>query len=259
MLEDSANDWEAVLFQLLCKSFGMKLNGDAFLNLAASFDFSVLRKNQHKKGTLENLLLGQAGFLEEGNEDVYYTKMQKEFQFLKNKFQLVPLHKQQFSFFRLRPPNFPTLRISQLAILYERHANLFSKVIENSDIDSFYELLSVETSVYWQTHYVFGKETKKRVKKTSNSFIDVLLLNAILPLKYAYMRHHNTIDFESLEKMLLEIKSEKNSIIDNFKRNGVKSSSAFDSQALLQLKQFYCDQKKCLQCGIGLQLLKSNS
>mgnify|MGYP001181513765 CR=1 FL=1 len=256
MLEASANDWEAVLFHLLSKSFGMNLNGGAFLSLSASFNFSVLRKCQYKKGVLENLLFGQAGFLEDTIEDVCYIQMQKEFEFLKKKFQLLPLSKQQFLFFRLRPPNFPTLRISQLATLYERHMNLFSKVIERSELEDFYKLFSVTTSDYWQTHYVFGKETKKRVNKTSKSFIDVLLLNAILPLKYAYMRHHNKVDFEILEEMLQKIKPEKNSIIETFQVKGVKIKSAFDSQALLQMKHFYCDQKKCLQCGIGLELLK---
>lgn len=256
MLDNAANDWEAVLFQLLCKSFGMKLNGAAFLDLSLSFDFSILRKNQHKEGVIENLLLGQAGFFEDNLEDAFYLQKQSEYQYLEKKYRLQPLSKQQFLFFRLRPSNFPTLRISQLASLYERHLNLFSKIIECTVLEDFYSLFSVDTSAYWQTHYVFGKESKIAVKKTSRSFIDVLLLNAILPLKYAYMRYLDKVDFEVLEKLLQRIKPENNSIIAAFKEKGVAVNSAFDSQALLQLKHVYCDEKKCLQCGIGLQLLK---
>lgn len=257
LLQNSQNNWEAVLFQLIAKSFGMKLNASAFLSLSTSFDFSIIGKNQHKQDSLENLLLGQAGFFEQDLEDAHYIEMKKEYTYLQKKYNLIPLRKQQFQFFRLRPSNFPTLRISQLARLYEKQQNLFSKVIDIKDVEKYYELFEVETSAYWKTHYVFGKESKIRSHRVSKPFIDILLLNAILPIKYAFMRHYNKVDFDELEKVLLAIKPEKNAIIQAFQQRGVQVNSAFDSQALLQLKNSYCDNKRCLQCAIGLQLLRS--
>ena len=259
MLENTQNDWEAVLFHLLSKSFGMKLNGTAFLDLSQSFEFSLLRKVRSVKGLIENLLFGQAGFLEESKEDVFFNQLKDEYHFLKRKYNVEPISKSHFHFFRLRPSNFPTLRISQLAVLYECHDNLFSKIIECVTLNDYYELFSVETSDYWKSHYVFGKESKKRVKKTTKAFIDVLLLNAVIPLKYAYLRFLNKINFIELEKLLYEIKPEKNSIIEKFQKEGVKVESSFSSQALLQLKNVYCDHKRCIECTIGLQILKKNS
>jgi len=257
LLKETSNDWEAVLFQLLAKNFGMKLNGDAFLNLAKSFDFSVLRKVCNQKGAMEYLLLGQAGFLEEKFEDIYFLEMRNEYQYLKRKFKLTPLYKGQFLFFRLRPANFPTIRISQLASLYEKQQNLFSKIIAATTREQFYELFSTRTSAYWETHYVFEKQVKPRVKKSSNAFVDLLLINTIIPLKYAYYKQQNKYIFEDLEALLESMTPEKNGILKAFDNLNVKATNGLESQALLQLKNEYCSKQRCLECAIGMKLMKS--
>lgn len=256
LLKSSNNDWEAVLFQLLSKSFGMKLNGDSFYNLSKSFDYSILRKCQNNPGALEILLFGQAGFFEKELEDVAFCNMKKEYSYLQKKFKLTTLFYGEFQFFRLRPNNFPTIRISQLANLYELNKNLFSKIIELYDVNKFYELFDVKASTYWDTHYVFGKESKSRIKRTSNKFSDILLINVIIPLKYAYAKYHHKNHTNQLEYLIESIGAEKNSIVDAYILNGVKVSSALQSQGLIELKQNYCDQKKCLDCSIGIRLIK---
>ena len=256
LLKETNNNWEAVLFQLLAKSFGMKLNGEAFLNLSKSFDFSVVRKSQSNKRQLEVLLMGQAGFLDVSIEEAAYTAMQKEYLYLQKKFKLIPLFKGQFKFFRLRPNNFPTIRLSQLASLYEEHQHLFSKIINTHEIKELYDLFLVKTSSYWETHYVFGKESKKSVKRTSNTFTDLILLNVIVPMKYSYDKHLNKNSPNKLESLVESIRPESNSIIEKYIQHGVHVKTALDTQGLLELKSAYCDQKRCLHCTIGLQLLK---
>ena len=257
LLKETSNDWEAVLFQLLAKNFGMKINGDAFLNLAKSLDFSIVRKLQNKEGSLEHALLGQAGFLEEKQEDIYFSIMKNEYEYLKHKFNLTPLFKGQFLFFRLRPANFPTIRISQLATLYENELNLFSKIMETNELQKFYELLSSKTSEYWKNHYVFGKEVKRQVKRTSNSFVNLILINTIIPIKYAYLKMQGKDVTEELMELLQLIQPEDNGVISAFSKIKVKAESAFESQALLQLKNEYCAKQKCLECAIGVKLIKS--
>ncbi|MEI6865385.1 DUF2851 family protein [Flavicella sp.] len=256
LLKQTNNDWEAVLFQLLSKSFGMKLNGETFLDLAKSFDFSVLRKCQQKKGLIEVLLMGQAGFFNDSFEDITYITMKKEYVYLQNKFNLTPMFKGQFQFFRLRPSNFPTLRISQLSNLYENHQNIFSKIIKMNDIHKMHQLFSLKASVYWENHYVFGKESEKRVKGTSNSFTDLIVLNVIIPLKYTYQKYHNKTVTSDLESLIRSIKPESNSVLDKYDKLGIQVKSAFDSQGLLELQSSYCKPKRCLDCTIGLQILK---
>jgi len=257
LLEHTNNDWEAVLFYLLAKSFGMKLNGQAFFNLARSFDFSILRKCRNRKGAIEVLLMGQAGFLDELFEEREYLTMQKEYNYLQKKYKLVPLFKGQFQFFRLRPNNFPTLRLSQLACLYENHTNLFSKVIETHSLKELYNLFSVKSSQYWDTHYVFGKVSNKKNKRTSSNFTDLIALNVLVPLQYCYKKYHHANSIYELELLMDSIKAEKNSIIEKYKQLGVNVKSALMSQGLLELKAAYCEPKRCLNCTIGLELLKA--
>ncbi|MCF7560401.1 DUF2851 family protein [Sabulilitoribacter multivorans] len=255
LLEESKNDWEGVLFKMLAKNFGLKVNGEAFLSVANSIDFSIIRKTQSNQQTLEALLLGQSGLLEEKIEEPYYLSLSKEYQFLKQKFKLEKNQVTQIQFFRLRPPNFPTIRLSQLASLYSQNQNLFSKVIEANTLEKFYKLFKVTTSSFWKTHYTFQKESKASVKLLTKSFIDLLLINTIIPIKFCYAKQKgNDID-DLIIKLGTEIHSEKNNIITAFNNLKHVSNSALDSQALIQLKAFYCDKNKCLQCAIGNSLL----
>ena len=255
VLKQSTNNWEAVLFKQLAKNFGSKVNGEAFLSVANSFDFSILRKQQSKLLSLEALLFGQANLLEETIEESYYLELQKEYVFLKQKFGLKSEHIMPLQFFRLRPPNFPTIRLSQLANVFYKNHNLFSEIIEAKKLEVFYDLFSVGTSTFWETHYTFGKTSKVSKKQVTRSFIDLLIINTIIPLKFSYAKYQGKSADEEILQLMQEIASEKNSIVDKFNSLKPMSKSALDSQALLQLKTEYCNKNKCLQCAIGYTIL----
>lgn len=258
LLQESKNDWEAVLFKMLAKNFGLKVNGDAFLSLANSVDFSIIRKLQSNQQTLESLLFGQSGLLSDDIQNGYYQGLVKEYNFLKQKFKLENNHVLPLQFFRLRPPNFPTIRLSQLANLYHRQQNLFSKIIETKTLNDFYALFKVNTSAFWDNHYTFQKESKSSKKNISNSFIDLLLINTILPIKFCYAKQKGETIDDSILELISKIKSEKNSIVDAFNRLKSVSKSALQSQSLIQLKTEYCDTNRCLKCAIGNTLLSRN-
>ena len=255
ILKQNTNDWEAVLFKLLAKNFGLKVNGEAFLSVANAFDFSVVRKQQSKLSSLEALLFGQANLLEESFQEPYYLQLQKEYAFLKQKFSLNAEHIIPLQFFRLRPPNFPTIRLSQLANVFHKNPNLFSEIIKAKSLETFYDLFSVGTSTFWDTHYTFGKVSKTSKKQVTKSFIDLLIINTIIPLKFSYAKQMGkTVDDEILQ-LMQQIAPEKNSVIEKFNSLKPVSKSALQSQALLQLKAEYCDKNRCLQCAIGNTVL----
>ena len=250
------NNWEATLFVLLAKNFGLKINSEAFLNFANSFDFSIVRKVSNNLEQLEALFFGQAGLLSNDYESEYYKKLKNEYNYLMVKFQLTPISSGQVQFFRLRPNNFPTIRLSQLAMIYHLHQNLFSKIIEIETIKDFYELFNAATSTYWETHYTFETTSKKSIKKITKPFIDLLLINTIIPLKFLYLQRLGKNDLSSALTIIAQIKPEKNTIISKFNELNIKSNTALETQALLQLKNDYCNKQLCLSCAVGKELLK---
>lgn len=256
-LKKSNNDWESVLFKMLAKNFGLKVNGEAFLSLANSVDFSVIRKLQSNIKQLEALFFGQANLLNETTEDAYYKNLHYEYNYLKQKFKLNNDGVLPFQFFRLRPINFPTIRIAQLAMIYGSQQNLFSKLIGLNKLKDFYSIFSNHTTEFWQSHYTFSRSSKPMKKSISKSFIDLLLINTIIPLQYCYQKQNGIDNHEDILKLIQEIKSEKNGIVDKFQSLKPVSISAMESQALLQLKNLYCDKNKCLQCAVGNSILNN--
>jgi hypothetical protein len=256
LLKKSNDDFEAVLFQLLAKNFGLKVNGDAFLQMANSVDFSVVRKVRFDENQLTALFFGQAGFLEEAIEENYHQQLKQEYEYLKHKHHLQPISKNTFQFFRMRPQNFPTIRIAQLASLFFTHQNLFSKLININKKEDFYSLFNFDIQEFWQTHYTFEKDSKKSPKKLTKSFIDLVLINTIIPLKFVYLKSRGKVDEQDFLSLIKQISSEKNSIISKFSELEIKSKNAMESQALLELKNNYCTKKRCLQCAIGNSLLR---
>ncbi len=255
LLKQSANDWEAVLFKMLTKNFGLKLNGDAFLSVANAIDFSIFRKHQNNLLQLEALLFGQSGLLDIDVEEVYVSELQNEYKFLANKYQLSSIGVLPIQFFRLRPNNFPTIRLAQLASLYHKEQSLFSKIINAKNVNDLYELFKVTASPFWETHYTFLKLSKKSKKQLTKSFTDLLIINTIVPLKFCYATYSGNYENEILVAIMKQLQSEKNSIIDKFNALKPISNSAFCSQALLQLKNNYCTKNKCLDCAIGNTLI----
>ncbi|MDB4198987.1 DUF2851 family protein [Polaribacter sp.] len=256
LLQQENNNFEAVLFQLLIKNFGLKVNGNSFLRLAQSVDYSVIKKLSFHTNQLAALLFGQAGFLEEETEDEYQKELRKEYDYLKHKFKLNHIPKNEFSFFRMRPNNFPTIRIAQLVSLFKKHQNLFSKLIAIDNLKEFYELFTIVVNPFWQTHYNFESISKKSPKKITTSFVDLLIINTIIPLKFLFQKSRGELDEEFFLVLLKKMKPEKNNIISKFSEIGVSSKNAFDTQALLELKNNYCAPKRCLECAIGNAILK---
>lgn len=249
----NVNDWEATLFVLLAKNFGLNINGESFLAMAQNTPYPIIRKIDEVE-EMEALFFGQMGMLDKSVDNGYYQKLQQDYQYLKTKFKLqsaqIPVN-----YFRLRPQNFPTLRLAQLAQLYTRHKNLFHDLIEETDLRKIRQKLSVQASAFWNTHYTFHKEVQSRAKKLSDSFINLLLINTVVPLKFCYLKNRGE-PYESLYHIMQQLPSEKNSVIHHFNtiRKGV-SQNALSAQALLQMKKQYCDLNRCLQCQLGIKLL----
>ena len=255
LLEMSRNDWEKVLFLLLLKNFGSKINGEIFFQLGKNTDFSIIRKLQSEPTRMESLLLGQAKLLESDEiVDPYFLELKQEYAFLKLKYGLDASILGPPAFFRLRPSNFPTIRLSQIAALYASNSNLFHHLIEAENPD-FHQIFKVHINPYWQNHYTFGRQSKKTSKFISKSFMDLIVINTILPLKFCYAKHKGLEVGEAFFGIIKDIKKEDNSIIRNYESLGVSIDSAMDSQAMLQLYGNYCREKKCLQCAVGSELL----
>jgi hypothetical protein len=251
------NDWEAVLFCFLAKNFGLNTNGSIFQAIAQSLPFTVIRKESFDVQNLEALFYGRAGLLDEDKEDIYFRDLRGRWEYLKHKYQLQDVYIDPLQFFKHRPDNFPTIRLAQLAQLYYKNQNLFSQLIdEKISVTEMYNIFAVAVSDYWQTHYQFDKESPKKLKALTKSFIDLIIINTIVPFRFAYAKTTGKESGEALIELLEKIAPENNSIIEKFGKYKIASSSAYDTQALLQLKNEYCEHKRCLQCAVGTELMK---
>ena len=255
LLQETENDWEAVLFCMLAKNFGLNTNGDMFFKVAKSITFSLIRKEALEVMYLEALLFGQANMIPLTIEDNYSKELKSWYDYIVLKYKLKKPLIAPIQFFKHRPDNFPTIRLAQLAMVFHLHRNLFSKIIEAKTIDEIYQIFNVSVSDYWKSHYNFDKTSPKKEKSISKSFIDLLITNTIVPIQFAYANGLGNENAELLIDFLSNIPEEKNNIIEKFTTFGIKSKNAFQSQSLLQLKNEYCNNKKCLQCAIGLELL----
>jgi hypothetical protein len=258
LLTQTNQDWEAVLFCLLAKNFGLNTNGEIFLKIAQSIPFSIIRKESFEVENMEALLLGSSGLLDSEKEDTYFKNLKFRYFYLLHKYQLEKKIVEPVQFFKHRPDNFPTIRLSQLANLYHSQQNLFSKISTSTSVKSIYGIFEISAWNYWQNHYQFDKESPKKKKKLSKSFIDLIIINTIIPLQFAYAKSQGKEISEDLIQLLNEVASEKNVIIDKFSSFGIKSKNAFESQSLLQLKNEYCNKSRCLDCAIGMELLKKS-
>ncbi len=256
LAKETNNDWEAVLFCFLAKNFGLNTNGEVFYSIAKSLPFSIVRKEGFNAENIEALLFGRASLLDADFEDVYAKDLQGRYTYMTRKYQLNDAAINNVEFFRHRPDNFPTIRLSQLGQLYHSSQNLFSKIAGAATLDELYNVFNIQASAYWQTHYRFDKESPKKRKPLSHSFIDLLIINTVIPFKFAYGRSIGKDNTEQLVALMRQLAPEKNAITDKFRLFKMIVESAYDSQSLLQLKNEYCNHKRCLQCALGLELLK---
>lgn len=256
MMNISRNDWEQVFFRLLLRNFGLNVNGDSFSAIGEVIPVSAIRKLGPDQQKLECLLFGVAGFLEASEvPDHYYQELRSEFQYLTRRFSL-PLKKlPKPEFLRLRPANFPTIRLSQFAGLYAKQLNLFSKAIKAMTIGELYELFSASAGSYWDNHYTFGNPSGSGKKTMSRGFIDLLLINTVIPVKYSFARHQGRHNNSELAELLSSISPERNQIIKRFAGLCLPCSNVMQTQGLLQLYREYCTKNRCLYCAVGSRIL----
>jgi hypothetical protein len=230
--------------------------------LATALPFRIIRKHSDNRFQIEALLFGTAGMLEDGLfkealSDEYYSSLVKEYRILSAKFSLQPIHGWVWKYSRLRPSNFPTLRISQLAAMLSVTGGLFSRVLEVKDINQLTKIFEVTASPYWDNHFVFGKKSRSVKKRTGSQATDIFLINAVIPIIFVYGQSRNCEEICERALMYLEsMKAELNSIILEWRTTGIVAESALYSQALIQLRNEYCKKRKCLQCRIGTNLVR---
>lgn len=260
LLQQNGWNWEEAFYRFMARSFGFKVNSEPFFQLSGLTPLQVLAKHKNNLMQLEALMLGQAGFLDKTYRDEYMQRLQREYVFLKNKYKLSSLPSYVWKFGRMRPANFPTVRLIQFAALIHQSSSLFSRMIEIKREEEAMQWLFPEVSDYWKYRFKpDGEQTAKGNKMGKNS-ARLLILNVVAPFMFLYGKERG---LESMSETAIEIlnnlPAEKNKTIENFELLGLRSKSAADTQALLILKQKYCDLKKCLNCIFGKRILTTNA
>lgn len=257
LLEGNENDWEETAYQWLVRGFGFKTNAENMQALAESLPLKVLQKHRNQQHQIEALLFGQAGFLDIEIKDEYPATLQKEYRFLKNKYDLKnKVHYNSWHFTKVRPGNYPTVRLGQLAGLIAKFPHIFSFFSEISDFNSIMTDLEVKQSAYWTKHYAVDKPSKRLIGVLSRATKENLIINTTVPFLAAFAKARDKQAFlEKALNLLTGIPAERNRITDLWQRHGWNVSSAFDSQGLIQLYNQYCTQKRCIECSIGLELV----
>lgn len=258
LLDSFNGSWEDVCYVTLARNFGFGINNDAFERLARRTPLRLLGKHSDSVLQIEALLFGQAGMLDSQKPgmDSYYNQLCTEYAFLSKKFQLTPMEKESWKLFRIRPQNFPYRRIAMLAQFIEGGFRMMNRILEAEGEKEMRALFEVELSGYWTKHYTFGKPNERATATLSRNSIDIILINTVAPLLYAY--GELTGDYEMTDKaikLLEDLRAESNSIVSHFVAYGIDCPDALTSQALVQLKREYCDARKCIYCKIGHHLL----
>lgn len=253
----SQGDWNQAFYRLLARNMGFKLNNEAFEMLSGSVSYQCLWRHNHHLEELEALIFGQAGMLDIASPDEYHFKLQAQYRHFKRKYNLHSMDSHLWKFMRLHPPNFPTIRLAQFAAIMHQSQGLMMNLLESEDILTIRQLLSAQTSPYWQEHFRFGQKVKMHSGRMGDVAIDLLIVNLITPLLLVYAQINGKEKVRDRAWHLLDsVKAEDNAITRNWKKYGVEVNTASQSQALIELKSFYCDRKKCLSCQLGLLHLK---
>lgn len=258
LLDSFNGSWEDVCYVTLARNFGFGINNDAFERLARRTPLRLLGKHSDSVLQIEALLFGQAGMLDaqKPGMDSYYNQLCTEYAFLSNKFQLTSMEKESWKLFRIRPQNFPYRRIAMLAQFIEGGFRMMNRILEAEGEKEMRALFEVELSGYWTKHYTFGKPNERATATLSRSSIDIILINTVAPLLYAYGELTGNYEMtDKAIKLLEDLRAESNSIVSHFVAYGIDCPDALTSQALVQLKREYCDARKCIYCKIGHHLL----
>lgn len=251
------NSWEEAFYISIARNFGFKVNSAPFELLAKSIPLKYLARHKNNLFQLEALLYGQSGFLNNKVfKDAYPQTLQKEYKHMQSKFSLMPVDEKLWRFLRLRPANFPHIRVAQFAQLIYKSTSLFSYILEAREMEDIRNLLIVKASKYWNNHYTFDKASHSKPKYLGNSAIDLLIINTIIPYVFVYgmLNEKQELKERALEYMAA-LAPESNHIIERFRSMSLEIKNAFHTQALIYLKKKYCTPKKCLHCPIGKRIL----
>jgi hypothetical protein len=253
------NSWEEVFYWHLLRSFGLKINAEAFYYVAKSTPLKLLQKHSNSIFQLEAMLLGQATLLNRNFKDPYPTALKEEYAFLRFKYKLLPINKNFINFLRLRPQSFPTIRLILFAQFISNHKNLFTIITEPQSVKTMRDFFKVNSFDYWDNHYVFDK-TSHTLKKTLGAMAtDLIIINTIIPFMMAFGRLRGRQDlFDKAIEILQMLPPENNNEIRNWQKYGIVVENAMQSQALLFLKKHYCDFQRCLSCSIGYEIFKGD-
>jgi hypothetical protein len=258
-LKDLNNDWESVFYFNFVRSFGFGVNNIPFEQLSKSTPIIIVSKHCGNLNQIEALLMGQAGFLHPPYIDDYHQSLATEYSFLQNKFSLKPMQSSMWRFMRIRPANFPTLRIAQLSSLLNLSPRIFEQCIQFTDLSSLQTFLTTNTSLYWESHYVFGKQHDRIIKHLGAIAISLLIINAILPVMFAYGKvKAKPVLCERALNFLEEMNPEQNNIIKQWTEIGITPKNALESQALIELETRFCQQHRCIKCNIGQHLCQTH-
>lgn len=256
LLQDSLQHWDEVFWWMLASNFGIPVNQDAFESMARTIPFTIIARHKHQLIQLEALLMGQCHLLEPKFTDAYPLMLQKEYRYLRNKYRLAKSNVIP-QFLRMRPANFPTVRLSQLAMLLHRSGHLFSTVRNTNDIDILRQLLDTAANDYWHYRYRFDEESEFKPKQLGRQMADNIIINTIAPLMFCFgITTGHTASREQAVHWLQQLPAEQNAITREWKAAGVMNRCAMDSQALIQLSHNYCDRQRCLECAVGNRVLK---
>lgn len=260
VLQWTNNNWEEAFYIRLMRYMGMKVNATPFEQVAKSLPLKLLAKHKNQLLPLEAMLFGQAGLLAQIFTDAYPVELQKEYDFLRKKYALQPIPASAWKWMRLRPANFPTIRLAQMAQLIFQSQHLFSRVLEAEDVTTLSRFFDVTPSTYWRNHYQFDKQSRTRVKKLGKTAINNLLINTVIPFVFFYGRYKSQPNLqEKALNWLAALPPEKNSITSKWAALVRPAAHAGESQAMLQLKKNYCDPVRCLQCAVGNKILQQSS
>ncbi len=249
--------WDEVCWQMLAANFGMQVNTALFASVAREIPLALLVKHRHQPLQVEALLMGQANLLEAAFSDSYPLLLKKEYGFLLKKYQLRS-HAAQPAFLRMRPAGFPMVRMAQLAALVVERGHLFAAIKEAADLRSVIDFFRVTAGDYWNTHYRFDEPAPHQVKQLGESMAMSLLVNSVVPLLFAYGLYNNDESAKNKAiQWLYQLPAEQNQLTRNWQRYGITSHAALESQALIELTNHYCTQKRCLDCAVGSKILKT--
>lgn len=261
LLRETKGDLEEAFFRILCRAMGQKVNALPFEHLAKITPFRILRKVMVNERDCEALLLGQGGFLDEAFSDPYIIDLQKRYTFLKTKFVISPMPITSWKLLRLRPPNFPVVRLAQLARLYHTQGAIAQRISEANKLDELKRMFSVELDTpFWKTHYNLHAESKSQPKRLGEQRFLIVVINAVVPFLFSLASFNKDAVFQLRAIRFLEdLPAESNSITRKFEKLGFSLKSAFDSQGILGLKKYYCDRLKCLNCKTGIHILRTHA